>query len=88
MGRPVIAAAVVLVGLLLASSATGGEPGWASQVVKPLSERAQLQQTPIIDRPYRPLHFYGNTVRRMHYHGRAVPSVREMGAGLRAFTQR
>jgi len=73
VGRYLIATIVVLAGLILTNTARAREPGWASQVVKPASERAKLQQTPIINRPYRPLHFYGNTVRRLHYHGRVLP---------------
>lgn len=36
----------------------------------PIVARGQLRQeikaTPILERPNRPLHFYGNTVRRQH----------------------
>jgi hypothetical protein len=31
--------------------------------------RQQLQSTPIEQRPYRPLHFYGNRVRRQNNRG-------------------
>ncbi|SFI92038.1 hypothetical protein [Planctomicrobium piriforme] len=37
--------------------------------------REQIEATPMEDRPYRPFHFYGNTVRRVHYHGSALPRV-------------
>jgi hypothetical protein len=37
-------------------------------------ERARLQNTPIEQRPYRPLHFYGNTVRRRHYRSVSRPT--------------
>lgn len=30
-------------------------------------ERVRIQNTPIEKRPNRPLHFYGNSVRRRHY---------------------
>ncbi len=55
----------------------GSEPGWAPQVVLRGEERERLQATPILERPYRPLHFYGNTVRRLHYRGTPLPTVRE-----------
>jgi hypothetical protein len=29
-------------------------------------QREQIKATPITQRPYRPLHFYGNSVRRAH----------------------
>lgn len=28
--------------------------------------REELKNTPMVDRPYRPLHIYGNSVRRRH----------------------
>ena len=31
--------------------------------------REEIKSTPILDRPNRPLHFYGNTVRRQHARG-------------------
>lgn len=50
------------------------EPGWTSGVIKRGQDRVNSQNTHILNRPYRPLHFYGNTVRRLHYHGRALPT--------------
>jgi hypothetical protein len=38
--------------------------------------REQIKNTPILDRPYRPLHVYGNTVRRRNHRGAAAPSSR------------
>lgn len=55
----------------------GQEPGWAPQIVARGEQRARLQSTPILERPYRPLHFYGNTVRRLHYRGTPLPTPRE-----------
>ena len=86
MSRYLIAVVVVVTALSLPKISAAREPGWAPQVVKPIAERAKLQQTPIIYRPYRPLHFYGNTVRRLHYHGRVVPGPKDLGAGLRAIS--
>ena len=72
-------------GALVAASAIGfssvgwaQEPGWTGEVIASPDERAVLASTPIINRPYRPLHFYGNTVRRLHYHGRVLPTPQEM----------
>jgi len=31
--------------------------------------RQQIQSTPMLERPYRPLHVYGNTARRRHHRG-------------------
>ena len=44
----------------------------------PIIARGQQQQeiksTPILERPNRPLHFYGNTVRRQHARGTGTMS--------------
>jgi hypothetical protein len=50
-----------------------GEPSWQNQVIARGAERERIESLPITDRPYRPLHFYGNSVRRRHYRGTAVP---------------
>lgn len=50
------------------------EPGWAGRIVVTGHERDVVKSTPIEMRPYRPLHVYGNTVRRRYYHGTALPA--------------
>ncbi len=55
-----------------------GEPGWTHGVVRVGEERDQIKSLPMTERPYRPLHFYGNTVRRMHYRGTAIPAPRDI----------
>jgi hypothetical protein len=54
------------------------EPKWQGNVIARGSERAKIESTPILERPYRPLHFYGNTVRRRHYRGTALPSAKDL----------
>jgi len=54
------------------------EPGWIPIVVARGSLREQIDATPIELRPYRPLHFYGNTVRRRYYRGTSMPRPREV----------
>ena len=78
--RRFIALALLVWGLFL-SSAAAQEPGWWGVVIAPESIRPQIQSTPIINRPYRPLHFYGNTVRRRHYRGTFVPAPRDFFQG-------
>ena len=59
-----------------------GEPNWTHGVVRTGAEREAIKSLPITKRPYRPLHFYGNTVRRLHYRGTALPAPRDVvGAG-------
>lgn len=87
MTRNLIAVAAVLLGLSFPCFSVASEPGWVGQVIKPASQREQIRNTPIINRPYRPLHFYGNTVRRMYYHGRMLPGARDLNSGMRAFSE-
>lgn len=62
----------------------GKEPEWTGRVIKRGAERAEMDATPILERPNRPLHFYGNTVRRRHYRGSAMPTTRDFANGARA----
>jgi hypothetical protein len=59
------------------SSAMAAEPGWSPVIIATGEYRRQIEETPIEQRPYRPLHIYGNTVRRMHYRGTPLPLPRE-----------
>jgi len=38
------------------------------------AERQQIRETPILERENRPLHFYGNTVRRRHTRQTTAPA--------------
>jgi hypothetical protein len=52
-------------------------------------EARQIQQQPLLQRPNRPGHFYGNTVRRMHDRGNPVPLPRDFfGAAGAIFSRR
>ncbi len=52
------------------------EPGWSPYVIARGQQRQIIRNTPIQYRPYRPLHFYGNTVRRIYHRGSAWPRPR------------
>ena len=66
---------------LFPTSATADEPGWWGRVIAPQSVRPRLRSTPIIYRPYRPFHFYGNTIRREYYRGTPLPAPRDVVQG-------
>ena len=68
---------------VLALAASGAEPGWERGAIRLGAERQKIQNTHILNRPYRPFHVYGNTVRRLHYHGRALPVRRNEGRSSR-----
>ncbi len=48
-------------------SASGAETGWSPVIIATGAYRQQIKSTPIEHRPNRPLHIYGNAVRRNHY---------------------
>ena len=90
MLRVSIAAFVVAAGMVFAApqvaSAESNEPGWLGVVVFARGDLKQwIDSTPIVDRPNRPFHFYGNTVRREYYRGTAAPRPSDLakaGAAL------
>jgi hypothetical protein len=78
-------AVVVVAAPSTAQAAGNGEPGWLGVVVARGELKQEIESTPILDRPNRPFHFYGNTVRRKYYRGSPVPrpvDVAQGGAAL------
>ena len=76
---------LVLAGMTcFSSSVPAQEPGWSGRVIVFGQERAQIEATPIIHRNYRPMHFYGNTVRRRYYRGSALPRPADVVRGSTA----
>jgi hypothetical protein len=61
---------------LFASAGSVQEPGWSNVVLARGEMRQPIEATPIVNRPYRPLHFYGNAVRRAHYRGSPLAARR------------
>ena len=53
--------------LIGAEHVTAGETGWSPRIIATGEFKQKIESTPIELRPNRPLHFYGNTVRRRHY---------------------
>ena len=82
--RALTAALIAATLLSFCSVAAAQEPGW-SMAVNPMGNEArQIRQQDILNRPYRPGHVYGNTVRRMHYRGHPFPvPVYRFGGGFR-----
>ena len=67
--------AMALAGVLWLTSAVVAQPdGNSYPIIATGAQREAIKSTPILHRPYRPGHFYGNTVRRRHHRG-AVPLV-------------
>jgi len=64
------------------------EPGWWGVVIARGPDRAWIDSTPILQRPYRPFHFYGNTIRRSYYRGNSAPLPRDIANGARVLISR
>jgi hypothetical protein len=71
----------------LNASRVPGEPQWDGRVVLRGEARARKDATPILERPYRPLHFYGNTQRRLHYRDTVIPSRQDRQDRRQAFVE-
>ncbi len=86
MRRLIIAAAIafsaVFLGSVVAEPASA-QTGFYPYVIARPQDRAKIRATPIEKRPYRPLHFYGNTVRRNHYGTNAAAQLRRIVVGRR-----
>jgi len=82
--RKVLFVATVLLGLPTISSFAQDR----GPIIATGAERAAIESTPIEYRPYRPLHFYGNTVRRQYYRGSALPAPREISGGVGVIRRR
>ena len=68
--------------------AAAQEPEWTPRVLKVGEDRESTNATDITQRPYRPLHFYGNTVRRMHYRGTPLPKPQDLSNTVRYVLRR
>ncbi|QDV24471.1 hypothetical protein [Aureliella helgolandensis] len=72
----------------LAANCSAGEPAWTNHVLKRGVDRQVTNATDILERPYRPLHFYGNTVRRAHYRGTPRPSLGDVVKTVKYIAER
>jgi hypothetical protein len=80
MNRFFLSLATFVVGMatvFCADESLAQQPDWSPNIIARGEEREQIRATPIEQRPNRPLHFYGNTVRRIHYRGTPLPSLSE-----------
>ncbi len=75
---PCFFALALIVQAWFAQSSRAQEPEWYPRVVARGADRAKIKNTPMNDRPYRPMHFYGNTVRRNHYRGNPAPMPKDL----------
>ena len=78
----VVSAAFILSAVYLfaapgAARAADNGTGWLPVVVARGELKQEIESTPIVDRPNRPFHVYGNTVRRRYYRGAATPRAED-----------
>jgi hypothetical protein len=75
--RTIAFAAVTAASLLCDALAVARAANFDPRVITFGEARQELQNTPVLQRPNRPLHIYGNAARRRHQRGVSVgPSVR------------
>jgi hypothetical protein len=67
--RTLVITAVAAAALVPVSPAEAAGTGFDPRIVTFGETREQIKSTPVLERPYRPLHVYGNTVRRRHSRG-------------------
>jgi hypothetical protein len=67
--RPILVALAMSIALGFAAEAYALVPaqGWDSTIILRGAERTAVKSMPIENRPNRPLHVYGNTVRRLEH---------------------
>ncbi|MFM1904937.1 MAG: hypothetical protein RLZZ440_2837 [Planctomycetota bacterium] len=73
-----IAFAATLAAAVASASVDAAGTGFDPRVITFGESREEIKSTPITQRPYRPLHVYGNSVRRRHQ--RATPKPQTRGA--------
>jgi hypothetical protein len=64
--RTIVFAALIVAAVWPGPTAEAAGTGFDPRVVTFGDARDQIKSTPIEKRPYRPLHVYGNTLRRRH----------------------
>jgi hypothetical protein len=67
--RTLVISAVAAAALVPVSPVDAVGNSFDPRVVTFGESREQIKSTPVLERPYRPLHVYGNTVRRRHHRG-------------------
>ena len=72
--RTLLFAALVAAAVVPEPTFGARQSGFDPRIVTFGPAREEIKNTPITQRPYRPLHVYGNTVRRRHTRGASAPS--------------
>jgi len=67
--RTLVITAVAAAALVPVSPLDAAGTGFDPRIVTFGESREQIKNTPVLQRPNRPLHVYGNTVRRRHSRG-------------------
>ena len=70
--------------LWFASASSAQEPRWCGVIFADDELQQRLEATPIVERPYRPFHFYGNAARRAYYRGTPLPEPRDFVDAINA----
>ena len=78
-----VALAVLVAAAVAPAPVDAAGTGFDPRIVTFGDSREQIQSTPITQRPYRPLHVYGNSVRRRHQRSSAAPAASQARSSQR-----
>lgn len=67
MIRRLAIVAIGLANMMLLQTVDAAPRAAAARLRETQAQRESIQQTPLVERPNRPGHFYGNNVRRAYY---------------------
>jgi hypothetical protein len=71
--RTYMIVAAIAAALVPVSPADASGTGFDPRIITFGPSREQIKNMPMLERPYRPLHVYGNTVRRRHHRATSAP---------------
>jgi hypothetical protein len=78
-----VALAALLAAVVAPAPVDAAGTGFDPRVVTFGDSRDQIKSTPITQRPNRPLHVYGNSVRRRHHRSGAAPTASQASSSQR-----
>lgn len=78
-----IALAALLAAAVVPAPVEAAGTGFDPRIITFGESRNQIQSIPVTQRPNRPLHVYGNTVRRRHHRSVAAPARPAAGLSSR-----
>ena len=74
----------IVSGIGISASTAAERPVWSPVIIAKGEYKAYIKSLPIEERPNRPFHFYGNTIRRINYLKSSLgPTTRALSSRVR-----